>query len=158
MTCSRHPLAHRQRERRQQKQEEVAKVVDNNQGQVVQNDLFGVKVKSAQPEVVKKMIKRNFTKEGFLTSDMFQKVVERDSRINKHLNIVKTANRDLTKAVNKAVKQEGDSLGGIYEVVVTGVPPGLGSFVHWDRKLDGKLAQAILRNGPACPTLQLATS
>ncbi len=44
----------------------------------------------------------------------------------------------------KATKQAGDSLGGVYEVVVTGVPPGLGSYVHWDRKLDGQLAQAIL--------------
>jgi chorismate synthase len=44
----------------------------------------------------------------------------------------------------KAVKQSGDSLGGAYEVVVTGVPPGLGSYVHWDRRLDGMLGQAIL--------------
>ena len=44
----------------------------------------------------------------------------------------------------KATKKEGDSLGGVYEVVVTGVPAGLGSYVHWDRKLDGQLAQAIL--------------
>ncbi len=44
----------------------------------------------------------------------------------------------------KATKEAGDSLGGVYEVVVTGVPPGLGSYVHWDRRLDGLLAQAIL--------------
>lgn len=44
----------------------------------------------------------------------------------------------------KAMKQAGDSLGGVYEVIVTGVPPGLGSYVHWDRRLDGMLAQAIL--------------
>ncbi len=44
----------------------------------------------------------------------------------------------------KEAKQQGDSLGGIYEVIVTGVPPGLGSYVQWDRKLDGQLAQAIL--------------
>ena len=44
----------------------------------------------------------------------------------------------------KAAKGEGDSLGGAYEVVVTGVPPGLGSYVQWDRRLDGQLAQAIL--------------
>ncbi|MEM9996786.1 MAG: chorismate synthase [Bacteroidota bacterium] len=44
----------------------------------------------------------------------------------------------------KAMKKAGDSLGGVYEVVVTGVPPGLGSYVQWDRKLDGQLAQAIL--------------
>ncbi len=44
----------------------------------------------------------------------------------------------------KETKKQGDSLGGVYEVVVTGVPPGLGSYVHWDRRLDGQLAQAIL--------------
>lgn len=41
-------------------------------------------------------------------------------------------------------KKRGDSLGGVYEVVVTGVPTGLGSYVQWDRRLDGQLAQAIL--------------
>ena len=41
-------------------------------------------------------------------------------------------------------KENGDSLGGVYEVIVTGVPVGLGSYVHWDRRLDGLLAQAIL--------------
>ncbi len=44
----------------------------------------------------------------------------------------------------KATKKNGDSLGGAYEVVVTGVPPGLGSYVQWDRKLDALLAQAII--------------
>lgn len=44
----------------------------------------------------------------------------------------------------KQAKRSGDSLGGVYEVVVTGVPPGLGSYVHWDRRLTGQLAQAIL--------------
>ncbi len=44
----------------------------------------------------------------------------------------------------KATKKTGDSLGGVYEVIATGVPPGLGSYVHWDRRLDGQLAQAIL--------------
>lgn len=44
----------------------------------------------------------------------------------------------------RETRERGDSLGGVYEVVVTGVPPGLGSYVHWDRRLDGQLAQAIL--------------
>lgn len=44
----------------------------------------------------------------------------------------------------KETKRAGDSLGGVYEVIVTGVPPGLGSYVHWDRRLTGQLAQAIL--------------
>ena len=38
----------------------------------------------------------------------------------------------------------GDSLGGTIEVLVEGVPPGLGSHVHWDRKLDGMLAGALM--------------
>lgn len=38
----------------------------------------------------------------------------------------------------------GDSLGGVVEVLVYGVPPGLGSHVHWDRKIDGLLAQALV--------------
>ncbi|MFN2372855.1 MAG: chorismate synthase [Cyclonatronaceae bacterium] len=44
----------------------------------------------------------------------------------------------------KKKRKQGSSLGGIYEIVITGVPAGLGSYVHWDRKLDGLLAQAIL--------------
>jgi chorismate synthase len=42
-----------------------------------------------------------------------------------------------------AAKREGNTLGGICEVVATGLPVGLGSHVSWDRKLDGRLAQAL---------------
>ena len=42
-----------------------------------------------------------------------------------------------------AAKSDGDTLGGQVEVRVSGVPLGLGSYVHWDRKLDGRIAQAI---------------
>jgi chorismate synthase len=44
----------------------------------------------------------------------------------------------------KAVAKEGDSLGGVVEVLGYGVPVGLGSHVHWDRRLDGMLAQALM--------------
>jgi len=44
----------------------------------------------------------------------------------------------------KKYRKEGSSLGGVYEIIVTGVPVGLGSYTHWDQKLDGKIAQAIL--------------
>src|SRR5215210_6201458 len=43
----------------------------------------------------------------------------------------------------KAAAKEGDSLGGVVEVLAYGVPVGLGSHVHWDRRLDGLLAQAV---------------
>jgi chorismate synthase len=41
-------------------------------------------------------------------------------------------------------RQKGDTVGGVVEIVVTGVPPGLGSHVHWDRKLDGRIAQSLM--------------
>lgn len=53
------------------------------------------------------------------------------------------AAKNMMAAIDK-VKEEGDSLGGIFLVVVTGIPPGIGSHVHWDRKLDARIAQAVL--------------
>jgi chorismate synthase len=44
----------------------------------------------------------------------------------------------------KAAARDGDSLGGLVEVLAWGVPIGLGSHVHWDRKIDGLLAQALM--------------
>jgi chorismate synthase len=41
-------------------------------------------------------------------------------------------------------KKQGDTVGGIFEVVVRGLPPGLGSFAQWDLRLDGRLAQALM--------------
>ncbi len=41
-------------------------------------------------------------------------------------------------------RMDGDTLGGVIEVVVHGLPPGLGSHVHWDRRLDGRLAGALM--------------
>ena len=43
-----------------------------------------------------------------------------------------------------AARDAGDTVGGVFEVVAQGVPVGLGSYAHWDRKLDGKIAQAMM--------------
>ncbi|MDX2375379.1 chorismate synthase [Microbacterium sp. LRZ72] len=43
-----------------------------------------------------------------------------------------------------AARKDGDTLGGIVEVLAYGLPPGLGSHVHWDRRLDARLAQALM--------------
>ncbi len=44
----------------------------------------------------------------------------------------------------KAVRKDQDTLGGVWEIVAVGVPPGLGSHVQWDRKLDGRIAQVMM--------------
>ena len=53
------------------------------------------------------------------------------------------AEAEMVEAV-KAAARDGDSLGGVAEVIAYGVPVGLGSHVHWDRKIDGLLAQALM--------------
>lgn len=54
----------------------------------------------------------------------------------------KLQNSEWEAAIDKA-RENGDSLGGVFEVRVEGVPPGLGSFMQWDRRLDGRLALAL---------------
>jgi chorismate synthase len=49
----------------------------------------------------------------------------------------------MVQRIDEAHK-DGDTLGGVVEVVVYGLPPGLGSFVHWDRRLDSRLAGALM--------------
>jgi len=44
----------------------------------------------------------------------------------------------------KQAKEEKDTLGGVFEVVVAGVPPGLGSYTQWDKRLDARLVQAVV--------------
>jgi chorismate synthase len=60
---------------------------------------------------------------------------------------VRCAHSELEKAMMAAIdeaKASGDTLGGIFEVIAAGVPIGLGSHVSWDRRLDGRIAQAIM--------------
>ncbi len=53
------------------------------------------------------------------------------------------AEKAMLSAIDKA-GEAGDSMGGIFEVIASGVPIGLGSHVHWDRRLDGRIAQALM--------------
>jgi chorismate synthase len=60
---------------------------------------------------------------------------------------VRCLDADASKAMVAEIDQahkDGDTLGGVVEVVVHGLPPGLGSHVHWDRRLDAKLAGALM--------------
>ncbi|HLF01600.1 MAG TPA: chorismate synthase [Anaerolineales bacterium] len=51
---------------------------------------------------------------------------------------------DAMRAQVEEIVRAKDTLGGVFEVVALGVPPGLGSHVHWDRRLSGRLAQALM--------------
>ncbi len=53
------------------------------------------------------------------------------------------ASKQMTEAIDAAAKN-GDTLGGTFEVIATGVPAGLGSHIQWDKRLDGRLAQALM--------------
>ncbi|WP_409288961.1 chorismate synthase [Peribacillus sp. SCS-37] len=53
------------------------------------------------------------------------------------------AGKKMMEAIDSA-KEKGDSIGGIVEVIIEGVPAGVGSYVHYDRKLDSKIAAAIV--------------
>jgi chorismate synthase len=60
---------------------------------------------------------------------------------------VRCPDRETSKRMVEAIDgaaREGDSLGGVFEVFALGLPPGLGSHAHWDRRLDGRLAQAMM--------------
>lgn len=60
---------------------------------------------------------------------------------------VRCANEETSEAMRKTIDKaaaEGDSLGGIFEIIALNVPIGVGSFVHWDRRLDGQIAQAVM--------------
>ncbi|MGM9903393.1 chorismate synthase [Enterococcus sp. 10A9_DIV0425] len=60
------------------------------------------------------------------------------------VNMVDSTIEEQVKTLIDATKKAGDTLGGVVEVRVENVPAGLGSYVQWDKKLDGKLAQAML--------------
>lgn len=57
---------------------------------------------------------------------------------------VDTGVADAMRRAVDAAREAGDTVGGAFEVIAHGVPVGLGSYVQWDRKLDGRLAQAVM--------------
>ncbi|WP_134687686.1 chorismate synthase, partial [Escherichia coli] len=60
------------------------------------------------------------------------------------VSIVNQEREEEIKAYIDQIKRDGDTIGGGIETVVGGVPAGLGSYVQWDKKLDAKLAQAVV--------------
>jgi len=69
--------------------------------------------------------------------------IERQVKDNELFCIDSNASEEM-KDLIKTAWQEGESLGGVVEVVVDGLPVGLGSYTQWDKRLDGRLAQALM--------------
>ena len=74
----------------------------------------------------------------------WEELVELSRRDEVLLNCVDAEAEQRMKAVVDQAYRTGDTVGGVFEVVAHGVPPGLGSHVTWDTRLDGRLAQAIV--------------
>jgi chorismate synthase len=77
-----------------------------------------------------------------ITGETFPDLVERAEATGTRCPDPATAK--LMDAAIREVKKAGDTLGGVIEIAVMGLPPGLGSFMHWDRKLDSRLGAAVL--------------
>ena len=60
------------------------------------------------------------------------------------VSIVNPEHEEEIKAYIDQIKKDGDTIGGVVETVVGGVPVGLGSYVQWDKKLDAKIAQGVV--------------
>ncbi len=92
---------------------------------------------------------------GYKSAGELRAARDRASREAGGRGISETADENLVRMLDaqlgddvieriKQAKSDGDTLGGRYEVVISGVPSGLGSYVQWDRKLDAALAHAII--------------
>lgn len=60
------------------------------------------------------------------------------------ISVVNQEREEEIKSYIDQIKKEGDTIGGVIETIVGGVPVGLGSYVQWDKKLDAKIAQAVV--------------
>ncbi|HPO54807.1 MAG TPA: chorismate synthase [Ignavibacteriaceae bacterium] len=94
-------------------------------------------VESSQKSLTFKLL-NNIVPNRFTVGSLSDKADKSPVRIMDTV-IEKSAIKQIEKA-----RENGDTLGGTFVVVVTGLPPGFGSFMSWDRKLDGLLAQAIM--------------
>lgn len=97
--------------------------------------IFGIEVLSHVVAVGPSRLER--------TAD-WSELVELSRRSEVLLGCVDTEAEQRMKAVVDEVYRTGDTVGGIFEVVAHGLPPGLGSHITWDSRLDGRLAQAIV--------------
>lgn len=76
--------------------------------------------------------------EGLTVAEIRQRAAQSE------VSIVNQEREEEIKVYIDQIKRDGDTIGGVVETIVGGVPVGLGSYVQWDKKLDAKLAQAVV--------------
>ena len=96
---------------------------------------FGAKVLSHTVAVGKAKLERPAT---------WEEIEATNEDLESPLRCVDAATQAGMKAEVDRALRAGDSVGGIFEVVARGIPPGLGSHAQWDEKLDGRLARAVM--------------
>ncbi|UOQ42713.1 chorismate synthase [Halobacillus salinarum] len=82
-----------------------------------------------------------------IVSEVEESLTLQERREISEASPVRTFDQSAAEKMMKAIdvaKKEGDSIGGVCEVYVEGMPPGLGSYVHYDRKLDGRIAGSVM--------------
>ena len=88
------------------------------------------------------------------------KLILKEFNIHGHSYIIQIGKglveEDFHREIDNA-KNTGDTLGGKFEIVYENIPVGLGSFVQWDRKLDGRIAQAVM-SIPAVKVVEIGTN
>ncbi len=101
-------------------------------------DEFDIKVMSWVVGIGGVKIGSRVKGQGSGLEDIFQEAETSDVRCHD-----KAAAEKMRRTIDRA-RKNGDSIGGIFEVTVLGVPPGLGSHVQWDRKLNARLAMGLM--------------
>ncbi len=96
--------------------------------------ILGINVYSYVNQIGKAVLKKDIA----INDDNIQKTEQSEVRCPD-----KKISQEMKEEINRA-KRNGDSIGGRFKLTATGVPPGLGSYSSWDRRMDGKIAASIM--------------
>ncbi len=103
---------------------------------------FGIKIGSFVVSIGNKELRELKDKSYFADENKLLEFYERAE--NSELRIPFPEKDEEFKKLIDEAKERGESLGGVFEVFAVGVPPGLGSHIQWDRRIDGRVAQAMM--------------
>ncbi|WP_461830205.1 chorismate synthase [Aquifex sp.] len=103
---------------------------------------FGIKIGSFVVSIGSKELEELKDKSYFADERKLLEFHERAE--NSELRIPFPEKDEEFKKLIDEAKEKGESLGGVFEVFAVGVPPGLGSHIQWDRRIDGRIAQAMM--------------